>query len=168
MHRIIKHQFHRNLELFELYSYRNIFTVPPAPASRDRKESTAALATIQSQLDNITNEVESLRTKYLEVYSEHTRLLNECSDNDLLLKDMRSALFHLRVGSQVLDEYDVQPLDDTIKSILEGKQALANLSSRAMTLNNDIRSRLNLDTQPKIPQGQLRASLREYSIFECE
>ena len=47
---------------------------------------------------------------------------------------MRSALFNLRVGSQVLDEYEVQPLSKTTTDIAQHKESLEELNKKATNL----------------------------------
>lgn len=55
---------------------------------------------------NINNDEEliNLRNKTLSLHNEYQQLLNQCYYSDLLLKEMRSTLFTLRVGAQAFDD----------------------------------------------------------------
>lgn len=143
MHERLEDSLARNFEIFELYIRRNIFTLP-----RIEQDSTITVPTQKSfskQLEDLDKEISTIKARYLETHQRHRALLSECGDNDRLLKDMRSALFHLRVGAQVLDENNLQPLEETIRAIVEQKEQLSALTARAADLNGDIRSRLQLD-----------------------
>jgi vacuolar-type H+-ATPase subunit I/STV1 len=134
----------QNFETFELYVKRNIFTIPKRDVSSEITPSSSSTSTSvpnkSTELDILTEEVHKIRAKYLSLLEMRERLSNECSDNDRLLKDMRSALFHLRVGAQVLDEHSLQPLDETVKNLMDEKESLIELSSRGAQLNDEIRS----------------------------
>lgn len=94
-------------------------------------------------LEELNKEIDILKKRYLQVFSEHQQLLYECSDMDLLLKDMRSALFHLRVGAQVLESNN-ESLEDTIQSMVKEKAILKELSSRAEELDQELRAKIQL------------------------
>lgn len=149
--------FSKNFDTFEAYVRRNIFTLPQpepsssssaaAPSSSDKYSTTPSPADLSQQLLQLSDEIKSIRSRYLNLQQEHLRLLNECSDNDKLLKDMRNALFHLRVGAQVLDEHNIQPLDEAVRNMVDQKDQLIAYSQRAAELNAQIRSGLHLDIQ---------------------
>ena len=62
----------------------------------------------------------------------YQQLSDECRDSDLLLKDMRSAMFHVRVGQQVLEENNRQPFDETVGSLVQYHQALIKMTKTAI------------------------------------
>ena len=123
----MKSSYSKNMGKFELYALRNIFSLPSAA------ESTAAVASKQS-LDKVSAELEQTRQKYLAMQAQKNRLAMECVQGEALLKDMRSASFTMKVGSQVLEEYAVAPLDTTVSSIVTKQVELQALCTRAMAI----------------------------------
>jgi len=117
----------KNMAKFELYALRNIFTLPVAA------DTSAAAATKQS-LDKVSHEVEQTHHNYLKMQAQKNRLAIECDQGEALLKDMRSALFTMKVGSQVLEEYSVAPLDTTVSFIVTKQVELQALCTRAMAI----------------------------------
>jgi len=120
--------YSKNMDKFELYALRNIFSLPAAAA-----DSNAALASKQS-LDKVSHELEQTRQKYLQMQAQKNQLTMECEQGEALLKDMRSALFTMKVGSQVLEEYEVAPLDATVNSVVSKQVELQALCTRAMAI----------------------------------
>jgi predicted nucleic acid-binding Zn-ribbon protein len=151
LHERLEDSLTKNFDIFELYIRRNIFTLPRATDQESSASASQPAASSQKsyskQLEELDKEIGTIKARYLETHHRHRSLLNECGDNDRLLKDMRSALFHLRVGAQVLDENNLQPLEETVRSIVEQKEHLTALTARAEELNNDIRARLQLDNR---------------------
>lgn len=123
--------FKKNMDKFDLYARRNIFSLPMST------DATSAAASKQS-LDNVAQELENTRQKYMMALEKKNRLASECDQCDALLKDMRSALFTIKVGSQVLEEYSVAPLDETISAIEQKQVALQAIHTRAMALVNEM------------------------------
>jgi len=113
----------KNLEKFEIYAARNIF-VPAAPSSSQSSSSRAPSTATDEQL-------QSLRVQYLTLQSELLGLVDSCRDTDLLLKDMRSALFTLRVGAQAFDEGDIQPIAETVANITQNREKLLKMCDDA-------------------------------------
>ena len=122
----MQYVYNKNMGKFELYALRNIFSLPTA-------ERTSTLGSKQS-LDKVTKELEQTRHKYLAMLAQKDRLSMECDQGDELLKDMKSALFTMKVGSQVLEEYAVAPLDTTVNTIVTKQVELQALCTRAMAI----------------------------------
>ncbi len=122
----MKAVYDKNLDKFELYAKRNIFVVPVD--GNDGVEHAA------NATGNIDQTLISVRERYVELQGACQKLRGDCDDGDALLKDMRSALFNLRVGSQVLDEYDVQPLSKTTQDIAQHRESLEELNKKAANL----------------------------------
>lgn len=144
LHERLEDSLTRNFEIFELYIRRNIFKLPRLDQEPGISQPMPVQKSYSKQLEELDKEISAIKARYLETHQRHRTLLNECGDNDRLLKDMRSALFHLRVGAQVLDENNLQPLEETVRAIVEQKEHLSALTARAADLNADIRSRLQL------------------------
>lgn len=115
--------FIKNLDKFEIYASRNIF-VPAAPSSSQSTSSKASSTATDEQLQN-------LRAQYLSLQSELLLLTDSCRDTDLLLKDMRTTLFTLRVGAQAFDEGDIQPIAETVANITENREKLVKMCADA-------------------------------------
>jgi hypothetical protein len=125
--RIMQDVYGKNMAKFDLYAERNIFSLP-APG-----ESLSAIASKQA-LEKTTSELNAVRQKYLETQAQNNRLKLECEEAELLLKDMRSAMFNLKVGSQVLDEYSTGPFQSTMVGLGDKKVELHALYERAASL----------------------------------
>lgn len=123
----MKNSYSKNLNKFSIYADRNIFVRTPIPASK----TLVSAEVPQSALDLISLEVASLKESYISRRVELLKLTNGCKDGDLLLKDMRKALFTIRVGAQTLDECNVQPLRETVATLEQYEETLSALSVRA-------------------------------------
>ena len=122
----MKAVYDKNLDKFELYAKRNIFVVPV--------DAGVGAENVDNADRNVDQELTGVRERYIELQGVCQKLKGDCDDGDALLKDMRSALFNLRVGSQVLDEYEVQPLSKTATDIAQHKESLEELNKKATNL----------------------------------
>lgn len=123
---------------FKLYSIRNIFTPSqrsgdlPVPAPVVSSSSSSANS---SAKDNAHNEMdrtlESLRQRYIVLQKDYLQVATECRDMDALLKDMRSALFNLRVAIQSFEDYEISPLSETTNILHQYKARLRECSDDA-------------------------------------
>ena len=132
----MREEFESNLSRFELYVNRNIFvpnSIPPPSSQHTVIEPTAAdiPPNNQDSLTAITGEVDALKQHYLRIRSAHTRLSNECRNSELLIRDMRTAMFNLRVGAQALEENNIHPLEGTVGNLAQYRQILLKLSNTA-------------------------------------
>lgn len=97
--------------------------------------SQTPVKTVTSEEENTLKELESklehLRGNYTGLQREFIQLNAECEDMDTLLKDMRAALFNLRIGIQQFDDYEVQPLNETTMALNELKNRLQQYSNEA-------------------------------------
>lgn len=109
----ISDKYMRNLHKFSMYSERNIF-------------GTAPRSTEISDDEHI-----QLRAKYHNLYAEQRLLQQATKDADALLKDMRAALFTVRIGAQAFDDCEVQPVVDSVEMLVTQKQRLASFCSEA-------------------------------------
>jgi hypothetical protein len=123
----MKNSYMANLNKFSIYADRNIFVRTPLPIINIPEPSGKPNTT----LELLCAEVESLKDVYTSRREELVKLSNGCKDGDLLLKDMRKALFTIRVGAQTLDECNVQPLSETVATLEQYEQTLRALSVRA-------------------------------------
>ena len=137
LHRLLKEQLEVNFNKFNAYAVRNIFTV--SEVSNTKSSSNKDL------LDKKHQEISGLRQKYNELVVRHGTLSNENKQMEMVLSDMRNALFQLRVGAQVLDEYNVQPLVDTMAHIQSQKQILIDLCQKSIELASQMRQSSNTD-----------------------
>jgi hypothetical protein len=124
----MRQQFHRNMDKFDVYCNRNIF-VPSSSSNSVFKMETA---------DSVSSELEQLRQKYMTLRSQYMDLSASTKAATLFLTDMRSTLFHIRVGAQVLDEYNVQPLAETMATLTQQKIALEELCVNAQEMTDKI------------------------------
>jgi hypothetical protein len=142
----MKSAYNKNMDKFELYALRNIFTLPSP------EESSHVLASRQA-LNSATKEVDKLRQDYLKAQAKHNELQYECYESELLLKDMKSALFNLRVGSQVLDEFQVRPIADKADTLNQKKARLDGLIKRAATLVDEMDIENGIDDTEEITEA---------------
>jgi hypothetical protein len=110
------------MDKFRIYSMRNIF-VPVAPGA-----SSSSSKAISTETDA---QLAALREQYLSLQAENRVLADSCRDTDLLLKDMRAALFTLRVGAQAFDDGDIQPIAETVGNITQNREKLLQLCVEA-------------------------------------
>jgi hypothetical protein len=134
LHDKIKFIYDKNMDKFELYAQRNIFTLP--------KDSVGEGATDESKSasggEEIDNQLAEAHNRLLEMQNKYFTLKTDYEDGELLLKDMREAIFQLKVGQQVLDEYSVEPLSKFSGSMLQQKESLEALTEKATHLLIDI------------------------------
>jgi len=117
----------KNMDKFELYAVRNIFTLPSP-------EECSAVSESRQSLEEACELVDGLRKTYLDAQAKHNLLEYECEESEKLLKDMKTALFNLRVGSQVLDEQSVRPIAGTTQELNNRRTKLDALCKRASSL----------------------------------
>ena len=115
------------MEKFDIYCSRNIFV--PSSSSQLSKTETD---------DAVSSELEQLRQKYMTLRSQYMDLSASTKAATLFLQDMRTTLFHIRVGAQVLEEYNVQPLAETMATLTQQKIALEELCVNAQELTDKI------------------------------
>ena len=120
IHNRTRESFDKNMGKFRIYAMRNIF-VP----SSDASSSSAPKISIPET----DPELIALREKYLPLQSDYRSLSDSCRDTEVLLKDMRGALFTLRVGAQAFD--DIQPIAETVASITHNRNKLVEMCEQA-------------------------------------
>ena len=123
----MKNSYSENLKKFTIYADRNIFVTTPMVVLSVKVIPPKA----RSALENVTDEVELLKDLYSSRREELIQLSSGCRDGDMLLKDMRRTLFTIRVGAQTLDEYNLQPISETIATLEQYQETMGALSSRA-------------------------------------
>jgi hypothetical protein len=126
----MKSIYDKNMDKFELYAKRNIFSIPA-----DANNSSSSSSNSSNAGDNSTDtDLMSARERYMELQSACQRAQGNCDDGDALLKDMRSALFNLRVNSQVIEEYEIQPLSKSVSEMTGKNKDLEALTVQADAL----------------------------------
>jgi hypothetical protein len=127
----MKSIYDKNMDKFELYAKRNIFSIPADANNSSSINSNAG--------DNSTDtDLMSARERYMELQSACQRVQGNCDGGDALLKDMRSALFNLRVSSQVIEEYEIQPLSKSVAEMSEKTKELEALTAQADALVHEM------------------------------
>ena len=142
LHRVLKDQLDVNFNKFNAYAVRNIFTI-------NEVSNTTSMSN-KDLIDKKNHEIAVLRQKYNELVVRHGSLSNENKQMEAVLSDMRNALFQLRVGAQVLDEYNVQPLVDTMSHIQSQKQILIDLCHKSIELATQMRQASNTDAADEL------------------
>lgn len=79
-------------------------------------------------------ELEELRAKYWRSRRELGLLQESCRDTEAMLKDMRSALFTVRVAAQALDEADISALPEVTATLNQQRDTLTHLCNSAKGL----------------------------------
>ena len=138
----MRQQFHRNMDKFDIYCSRNIFI----PSS----SSSTVLNKVES-LDSVSSKLEELREKYLNLRIQYNDLSVSTKTAALQFEDIRAALFQIRVGGQVLDEYNVQPLAETMATLKQQKVALQDLCVKAQELTD----RMEASISPRIDSSSI-------------
>ena len=123
----MKAVYFKNMDKFELYAMRNIFTLPSP-------EESSAVSESRQSLEEVCVQVDGLRKTYLDAQAQHNLLKYECDESEKLLKDMKTALFNLRVGSQVLDEQSVRPISGTTEALNKRRTKLDEVCQKASSL----------------------------------
>ena len=146
----LRRHFGRNMGKFELYATRNIFVLPQDGAGGSSSSSSSSSSTSgggsrgsggssssgeDASLEEITAEVDKLRAKYHELQATHTTLTTETRDGGVLLRDMRDAIYKVRVGSQVLEDHNVVPLSDNMAAMAANRKTLEDLCRQASGTN---------------------------------
>lgn len=108
-----------------MYADRNIFVIPQKPVI------PGPLLPEKSPYETAVELVESLKNSHRFKQDEIIQLKSECGNGDLLLKDMRKTLFTIRVGAQMLDECNLQPINETVRTLDRYRQTITELSSQA-------------------------------------
>lgn len=72
----------------------------------------------------IEAQLEEAKQRYLQAQTDYVKVTTESRDMDKLIKEMRNALFTLRVASQSFEELDSQSLDDAAVTIRMTKNKL--------------------------------------------
>lgn len=118
-------KFQKNLDKFELYSYRNIFSIPG---------SDATAPGISSDVAATSGDLNVLRDKYSGMKRRYEAMTKELVECEKAVGDMKTALFNIRVGAQTLDAHNVQPLVETAEQLCGLKKQLEDATARADTL----------------------------------
>lgn len=136
LHDKIKYIYDKNMDKFELYAQRNIFALPTdtvwGEGATDESKNASGGG------EGIDNQLAEAHNRLLEIQSKYFTLKTDYEDGELLLKDMREAIFQLKVGQQVLDEYSVQPLSKFSGNMSQQQESLQALTEKAIHLLTDI------------------------------
>ena len=135
----MRQQFHRNMDKFDIYCSRNIFI----PASSPPSSSSSTVFNKVESLDSISSKLEELREKYVSLRTQYNDLSASTKIAALQYEDIRAALFQIRVGGQVLDEYNVQPLAETMATLKQQKVALQEFCVKAQELTDKMEAAIS-------------------------
>eukprot|EP01038_Epipyxis_sp_PR26KG_P016062 gene16062-21812_t len=128
LHHRIQSKFSLNISKFHLYAMSNIFI---------NNINQSPIISMDNGVNDNKN-LQLLREKYLLLQSQCGKLKIECQHSDALLKDMRSSIFNIRVGTQSFAEYQVEPIEDSVNRINESKHKLFELCSVASVIIDQI------------------------------
>jgi chromosome segregation ATPase len=110
-----------------MYLSRNIVENVPSLVSA----GTEASSNSSNELTQKRQHLAALRKRYLQLLSENQQTLQDCQQKEQLISQMNSALFKYRVGVQVLDRYEVTPLNDSIGQLQQHANQLKALTAQA-------------------------------------
>ena len=129
----VRNNYTKNMKKFCLYSDRNIFTFP--------KDSVEVVTSPTVQLDSNNNlkdtsniideEVKSLREKFCTLSKSHEIVKLEYNITEKVAIDIKGALFGLRLGAQVIESHQMQPLAERIALLEHQKRNLVSLIDKA-------------------------------------
>lgn len=98
LHERVEANYMRNLEKIRVYAMRNIFVPSKITVLEDN---------VSQEMIEVNNKANQAKERFSKVKLEHDVMLQEVREMETLLKDMRSAMFDLRVGSQTFDEFNL-------------------------------------------------------------
>ena len=113
------------MDKFDLYSRRNIFTIKDDSLTYMESDISSNI------IDERIEETKKLSSELLELRQTHSNLATECKEVEQILADMKSSLFGLRVGAQVFEQLNIQPLSEAVANIVENKRNLLELVEKA-------------------------------------
>ena len=119
LQRKMKRSFEKNMEKFNLYSARNIFSAPSASLPKEQRLCD-----------------ENIPDYQIKEKAAHQKILlanleDECNNMSQSLKDIRTTLFSLRVVAQAFEDSDVQPMAETVANLAADRDRLIELCSAA-------------------------------------
>lgn len=88
----------KNVEKFRVYAMRNIF-VP--------SKITVVEDTTNQEMLEVNEMANKAKERFSKIKLEHDVLIQEIREMETMMKDMRSAMFDLRVGSQTFEEVNL-------------------------------------------------------------
>jgi len=115
-----KGTFDKNLEKFKIYAMRNAF----APTTGGEGAESDV-------------ELHDLRSRCMQLHGEYRGLLDAGLAMDTLHKDMRSAMFNMKVGGQAFDDAD-NTVAETVAGLTQSRDKLLEMCRDA----NDVVSRI--------------------------
>jgi len=87
--------------------------------------------TSSGDLDAELAETRALSEKLGQVRRRYLTLTSECREAEQILADMKSSLFGLRVGAQVFEQLNVQPISDAVGLMVDSKKQLLELMAKS-------------------------------------
>lgn len=117
-----KEAFDQNLDKFRIYAMRNIFS----PSTQSESAASNGSSSIKTD-----EQLQQLRHRYLSLQAENRALADSCRDAEVLLKDMRSAMFTLKVGAQAFDNGTIENVADMTAVLKLNEAALESLIAEA-------------------------------------
>ncbi len=112
------------MDKFELYCNRNIFVLPEIKESENQSD-------IDNKLKSVNEEVGLLKKHYLDSRRLHSSYTVEHQEAEALLYDMSKTLFNIQVGAQVFEQFNIQPLSESMENLSQTKKSLEDLMAKA-------------------------------------
>lgn len=128
LQRKMKKHFDKNMDKFDIYATRNIFVLPVDESSSQTQSKE------KENLENKSLELDILKNRYYDLLAEYSSKTSDIKESEALLDNMRNSLFQIRVASQTMDEHNLQPLAETMATIVKQKKDLLALSDKAADL----------------------------------
>lgn len=105
----LKTNFEKNMEKFQLYSARNIFSC----AAEEPLESLSLEE--RSSCEEITRISDSqIRNQLSQLLPVHEDVQQTCNEAHKLLRERRDASFNVRMRIQAIEDSGVQPMEDVV------------------------------------------------------
>jgi hypothetical protein len=109
-----------NFDKFDLYTRRNILVKRVIPVgSSSQQQSNLSTNSTEEKLNR-------LRQKYVELQQNYANIIQRHKDTELLLSEMQTAYYNLKVGFQVFDAENT--LEMSLASLKDRLNALKSLS----------------------------------------
>lgn len=112
---------------FMLYSVRNVFNPPSSSSVSGSSLNNSSINTdlhSNAELVELEKEIANKRALYQKARREYQQVTSNSQDMNSLIKEMRNALFTLRVASQSFEELGSHSLEDATATIQQHRMRL--------------------------------------------
>eukprot|EP01039_Chlorochromonas_danica_P000170 gene169-179_t len=136
-----KTQFNKNMAKFMLYSVRNVFNPPSSSSVSGSSNTNSSIDTdlhSNAELAELEKEIANKRALYQKARREYQQITSNSRDMNSLIKEMRNALFTLRVASQSFEELGSHSLEDATALIQQHRVRLVQCMEQGKELLNKL------------------------------